>query len=452
MKFTPREYQSIAARYIRDNPRCALWAEMGLGKTSSVLLALTQLDLMEDVFPALVLAPLRVARTTWPDEVEKWDDFKGLRIRAICGTPAERSAALAPGADVYTINYENIPWLVEALKGEWPFKTVISDESTKLKSFRTKQGGMRARVLSEVAFRSRRWVNLTGTPSPNGLTDLWGQTWFLDKGERLGKSFTSFTDRWFRTDFNGFGLRPLPNAEKDILERLQNICLSLRAADWFDLKLPIVNTVPVDLPPEARKQYKRMEDEMFMELEGVGVEAFNAAAVTMKCLQLANGAAYLDDGSWVEVHKEKLDALEDILEEAAGAPVLVAYHFRSDLERLRKRFTHGRVLDKNPGTVKDWNAGRIPVLFAHPASAGHGLNLQHGGNIVAFFAHNWNLEEQMQLMDRIGPVRQLQSGYNRPVFVHHIVARKTIEETVMAVVGGKRSRQDALMEAVNARR
>lgn len=452
MKFVPREYQTIAARYIRDNQRCALWAEMGLGKTSSVLLALTQLDLMEDVFPALVLAPLRVARTTWPDEVDKWEDFKGLRIRAICGTPAERIAALAPGADVYTLNYENIPWLIDRLGGEWPFKTVVSDESTKLKSFRTRQGGMRAHALSEVAFRSPRWVNLTGTPSPNGIADLWGQTWFLDKGQRLGKSFTAFTDRWFRTDFDGYGLRALPNAEKEILERLKDVCLSLRAADWFELEKPITNSVYVDLPPEARKQYKRMEDEMFMELEGVGVEAFNAAAVTMKCLQLANGAAYLDDGSWKEVHKEKLDALEDIIEEAAGAPVLVAYHFRSDLERLRKRFKSGRVLDKNPGTVKDWNAGRIPVLFAHPASAGHGLNLQHGGNIVAFFAHNWNLEEQMQLMDRIGPVRQLQSGYKRPVFVHHIVARNTIEETVMAVVSGKRSRQDALMEAVNARR
>lgn len=454
-RFTPRAYQHLIIDHIIDNRRCGVWAGMGLGKSASTLKALDMLSLVEgDVFPALVVAPLRVARSTWPDEAAKWQDFAHLKVRPVVGPPEDRAAALKSKAHIYTINYENLPWLVETLGDKWPFKTIVADESTKLKGFRLRQGTKRAQSLARVAHtRAKRFINLTGTPAPNGLADLWGQTWFLDSGERLGRNYTAFEQRWFRPNFNGFGVTPMPHAQPEIESKLKDLCLSLDAGDYFDIDKPIVHNVYVDLPEEARARYDEMEKELFTELEGHEVEAFNAAARTMKCLQLANGAAYVgeDADKWVEVHDEKLQALEDIIEEAAGMPVLVAYHFRSDLARLRKAFGKSRVLDKDPQTIRDWNDGKIPVLLAHPASAGHGLNLQDGGNILVFFGHNWNLEEYQQIIERIGPTRQAQAGHKRPVFIYHIIARKTVDQLVMARRESKREVQDLLLEAMKAR-
>jgi SNF2 family DNA or RNA helicase len=309
--------------------------------------------------------------------------------------------------------------------------------------------------LAKVAHRYvDAFVELTGTPSPNGLIDLWGQAWFLDKGVRLGRSFDAFKSRWFQSiqvgaDRHAVRLDPLPFAQEQIEDRLRDICLSLDARDYFDIAEPIVNVIRVELPANARTLYKQMEREMFLSIAGSDVEAFNAASRTMKCLQLANGAIYTDEqGEWVEVHDVKLQALEEIVEEAAGMPVLVAYHFKSDLARLLKAFPKGRHLDKDPATIRDWNAGKIPVMFAHPASAGHGLSLQDGGNIIVFFGHNWSLEEFQQIIERIGPTRQKQSGYDRPVFVHHIVAADTVDEIVMARRESKREVQDLLLEAM----
>lgn len=459
MLFTPRPYQTqiIAAILTRD--RVAVWAGMGLGKSSATLTALDALKLVEEG-PALVLAPLRVAQSVWPDEVKKWDHLKDLTIRPIIGTAAQRLHALfGPPVDVYTLNYENLPWLVEALADAgrgWPFATVVADEATKLKSFRLGQGGKRARALGKVAHtKINRFIQLTGTPSPNGLADLWGQAWFLDKGERLGRSFGAFSSRWFQSipTADGYSmLRPMAHAQKEIEERLSDICFSINAKDHFDLKDPIVNVIKVELPPKARAQYKQMEKEMFAEINGHEIEAFSAAAKTIKCLQLANGAAYTDDqGNWTEAHDMKLQALDEIVEEAAGAPVLVAYHFKSDLARLKRSFPQGRVLDREPKTIRDWNAGKIRLLFAHPASAGHGLNLQDGGNILVFFGHWWNLEEHQQIIERIGPARQAQSGYDRPVFIHHIVARDTVDELVLERIRSKRDVQDLLLEAMKGK-
>lgn len=454
--FTPREYQHAIIDHVLNLQRGAVWAGMGMGKSVSTLTALDILEITEPG-PALVLAPLRVAASTWPDEAKKWAHLTNVEVSAVVGTPEERRAALRRPATIYATNYDNLPWLVEQLGDKWPFRKVVADESTKLKSFRLQQGGKRAHALGRVAHcKVDRFIELTGTPSPNGLQDLWGQAWFLDKGVRLGRSFEAFKSRWFQSiqvgsDRHATRLDPLPFAQEQIEDRMRDLCLSLDARDYFDISEPIVNVIRVELPAKARRLYKDMEREMFLALEcGTEVEAFNAASKTIKCLQLANGAIYTDDtcSAFADIHDAKLQALEDVIEEAAGMPVLVAYHFKSDLARLQRAFPKGRALDKDPQTIRDWNAGKIPLLFAHPASAGHGLNLQDGGNILAFFGHWWDLEQYQQIIERIGPTRQAQAGHDRPVFIHHIVATDTMDELVMARRESKREVQDLLLEAM----
>lgn len=458
--FNPREYQHAIVEHQLDQPRCAIWAGMGMGKSVSTLTALDLLELTEPG-PTLVLAPLRVAESTWPDEAAKWAHLRHVEVSAVVGTCKERCAALRRPASIYTTNYENLTWLVEYYGTKWPFRKVVADESTKLKSFRLRQGGKRAQSLARIAHcKVDRFIELTGTPSPNGLQDLWGQAWFLDKGQRLGCSFKAFESRWFQcvqvgADRHAVQLRPLPHAQAEIEERMRDLCLSLDARDYFDIAEPIVNTIRVELPAKARNLYRDMEREMFLALDcGAEVEAFHAASKTIKCLQLANGAIYTDDtcNAFAEIHDLKLQALEDVIEEAAGMPVLVAYHFKSDLARLQRAFPQGRPLDKDPNTIRDWNAGKIPILFAHPASAGHGLNLQDGGNILVFFGHWWNLEEYQQIIERIGPTRQRQAGHDRPVFIHHIVAADTVDELVMARRDSKREVQDLLLDAMKRKR
>ena len=451
-KFTPHNYQTETMEFLYLNKRIAIWMPMGGGKSVSTLTALDNLACVEDIYPILILAPLRVAKSTWPEEVEKWDHFSHLTLSVICGSTAERKAALAAKADIYTMNYDNLVWLLETVGEAWPFRTVVADEFTRLKSFRITQGSKRARALGRVAHsKVDRFIGLTGTPSPNGLKDLWGQTWFLDKGERLGRSFSAFEDRWFARGYDGHSLKPLPHAQAEIEGRLQDICLTVNG---LPVDEPVYNTISVIMPPPARKLYREMEKEMFTTIEGEAIEALNAAARTMKCLQLANGAAYFgeDSSEWKEVHDEKIRALESIVEEANGASVLVAYHFKSDLARLQKAFPKARVLDANPATIKDWNAGKIPLLFAHPASAGHGLNLARGGNILAFFSLNWNLEEHMQIIERLGPMRQKQAGLNRPVFVHYISAKGTVDEMVLERLATKKTVQEIILAAMERRK
>lgn len=453
-----RPYQRLIVQHILEKERCNAFVPMGLGKTVSTLKAIEAFALCDDG-PTLVLAPLRVAQSTWPDEVKKWK--LDLPITPIVGTASQRAQALREDSAIFTTNYENLPWLIDWFKYNprpWPFKTIVADEVTKLKGFRTRQGTKRAKALAEVAHKKvDRWIGLTGTPAPNGLKDLWGPMWFVDGGQRLGKSFTAFSERWFRKSHDGFGLDPLATAQGEIEAAISDVCLSLDAKDYFDLKEPIRNRIEVQLPAKAMRQYRDMEKKMFLELEGrlgpAEVEALNAASKTQKCLQLANGAIYTDEArNWTEVHDAKISALDDIIEEAGGAPVLVAYHFRHDLVRLCSAFPRGRVLDANPETIRDWNAGKIPILFAHPASAGHGLSLQDGGNIIVFFSVNWNLEEHQQIIERIGPVRQAQSGHNRPVFIHYILSHDTVDLDVMERLETKASVQDVLMKAMKRRK
>lgn len=464
--YTAKAHQLQSSNHLLDVPRCALFAPMGSGKTVS---SYTALDIMfltgAERRPALVLAPLRVAQSVWPDEAEKWSHLRDISVSPIIGTEKERKAALARDVSVYTTNYENLPWLTEQYEGKaWPFGIVLADEATRLKNVRPSfhvsttgkefvrvAGGKRARGLARVAHKEiRRFVLLTGTPAPNGLADLWGQLWFIDGGQRLGRTYEGFVQRWFKPKYDGYGIEPLPYAREEIQERIKDICLTVK----YDgaIEEPVFNTLYVDLPPRAMKLYKQMEKEMFLQLEQTDVEAFNAAARTMKCLQIASGAIYTDDaGTWQEIHSAKLEALDSIIQEAAGMPVLVAYQFKSDLARILKSFRQARVLDKDPQTIRDWNAGKIPILCAHPASAGHGLNLQDGGNILAFFGSDWNLEQYQQIVERIGPVRQAQAGHKRPVFIHHIVARGTVDELVMERRESKREVQDLLLEAMRRR-
>lgn len=439
-------------------PRCAVWADMGLGKTSAAISVIHALDLVEPG-PTLVLAPKRVALNVWPDEVDKFSTFNGIRVKPILGSLKERRAVLnGKRADIYTINYENLPWLVEECNArkKWPFTKVIADESTRLKSFRLRGGGKRARAIAKAAHTHiKHWINLTGTPSPNGLIDQWGQMWFIDQGKRLGRTFTAFKSRWFEVNLYNRKVTPKPNALVEITNALGNVCLAVRAEDWFPVDKPIFTNIYVDLPSKAFAAYKQLEDTMYAELEkGETIEAFSAAAKTMKCLQMANGAVYTDDTSkvWAEVHDVKLQALESIVNEIGGAPLLVAYHFKSDLARILKAFPQARHLDTKPATLRAWNKGEIPILVAHPASAGHGLNIQDGGHRLVFFGHWWALEDYLQIIERIGPVRQRQSGYNRSVFVYNIVSRGTLDEVVLERREHKQSVQDALMKAKVRRR
>jgi SNF2 family DNA or RNA helicase len=453
--FKPRRYQELIVDHIIATKRCAVWSSPGTGKSASTLCALEDISLVEDVYPVLVVAPLRVARTTWPNEVKKWNHLKHLRVVPIIGSLKERQAALRIKAPIYTTNFEQLPWLVEFYGDKWPFKTLVADEATKLKGFRLRQGTQRAKALARVAHtKIKRFIELTGTPSPNGLQDLWGQAWFIDKGDRLGRTFDAFKQRWFRASRTGFGVEATEQAQEQIQAALKDVCITIDAADWFPLEEPIVNKIYVEMPPAAKIMYKQMEKQFFMELEsGQQIEALNAAAKSMKLLQVASGAAYTEGSNdqWEVLHDEKLDALEEIVEESGGMPVLVAYNFRSDLVRLKKRFPDGVDLAEKGGLQRA-QAGEGRVWFAHPASVGHGVDgLQYHSNIMVFFGYSWSLENYLQFIERIGPTRQFQAGFKRPVFMHLILAADTIDELVIERLHSKREVQDILLEALKHR-
>lgn len=453
LKFVARAWQIPIIECILNNKRCNVWADMGVGKSAATLTALETLRIIsdEDTFPVLILAPLRVARDVWPGEMRQWDHLKDLRVSVIVGTAAERLRALHAPADIYAMNYENIPWLIEQCGDKWPFKSVIADESTKLKGFRTRQGTARAHALSTIVRKTSRWVNLTGTPAPNGLKDLWGQAWFLDYGKRLGNTWTAFKDRWFTTEAYTMAVVPKAFAQEQIQKAIADVTLTIQMKDWIDLREPISHPIWVELPPERMKEYRRLEREMFVQLANeIELTALNAAARTNKCLQFAAGAAYHDGDTWTEIHTVKIDALEEIVEETAGANLLVAYWWRHDAARIQKKFPHARIL-KNNKDVADWNAGKISMLLIHPQSAGHGLNLQHGGCTIIWYSLWWNLEVYLQANERIGPVRQMQSGYERVVTQYHILAKGTLDEEVYERMQSKREVQDLLLDAMKRR-
>lgn len=438
-----------------------------MGKTPSVLEVYDRLHLAGEVQRALVVAPLRVARSTWPEEPPKWDAFQHLRIQPVIGTAEQRIAALRNDkANLYCINFETLPWLIERLGENWPFDMTVVDEASKLRSFRLLQGGKRAQALASVAHtKVRRWINLSGTIAPNGLSNLWAPMWFIDQGMRLGRSYDAFEQRWFgykraKDAVNAHKTRisriAFPHAFNEITTLMKDVTLALNPKDWFDIKDPIVVPVYVDLPPEARKKYREMERDMLTHIGGHDIEAFAASGKVIKTMQLASGAAYTgsdeqverDVSHWVPVHDEKLDALESIIEENDGEPILVAYHFKPDLARLKKRFPDGRHIS----TKADEDAfkrGEIPLAFVHPQSIGHGVDgFQNVCHIIVFFALTFDLDPNDQIIERVGPMRQMQAGFDREVLVYQIIARNTIDETVAERLVEKRGVLDATMDAL----
>lgn len=455
--FTPRPYQSLIRDWIIEHPRCAVWADMGMGKTSSTLSALDLLWLAgSNYWPALIIAPLRVARGTWPREAVKWEDFQGLRVAAITGDQNQRAFALRSRADIYTINFENLQWLFDTLQGRWPFKIVVVDEATRLKGFRLRKGTKRSTLLSSIALQTPRFIELTGTPAPNGLKDLWGQLWFLDQGDRLGHTHGDFLQRWFKVNEYDRSVTPEQYALQEIPELVKDICITIRAKDYFDIKDPIRREIKVDLPPKARALYTQLEKEMYAEIDALGahVDVVNAANLSAKCLQLAAGAVIAKDGDEEKmihhVHDEKLDALESILEECNGHPLLVGYWWKHDKARIMKRFPFAREI-RTQKDEDDWNAGRIPLAPAHYKSLGHGLNLQDGGCRLVRYSRWWDTELDDQLAERIGPVRQAQSGHDRPVWHYDIVARDTVDEDVQYRHESKAEVQNILRDRTRRR-
>jgi len=449
MTFTPHPYQRRAAQHLLDQPYAALWMEMGLGKTPTALMGLgktptallaiqTLLDRLE-VQRVLIVAPKRVALSTWPEEVRKWG-FR-VRLQVLTGSPAQRERQLAADADAWVINYELIPWLVEHYGNgkRWPFDMLVLDEASKVKHHATN----RVKALRKVRKHIARVVELTGTPAPNGLIDLWAQLILLDQGARLFPTLTRYRERWFEADYLGYHYSPREGAEAEIHQRLADICLTLRAEDY--LSLPGVNpvTLPVQLPDNAARLYQTLEREMLIELEQTEVTAWNAAALTNKCRQLANGALYCDDAEgWALVHNAKVDALKDLVDEAQGEPVLVAYAYQSDRDRLLQAFPHAQTIDDGRA-IDRWNKGQVPMLIAHPASAGHGLNLQYGGRLICWFGLDWSLELYQQFNARLH-----RQGQTKPVFIYHLVAQDTVDVLVLERLQTKRAIQDILLDAL----
>lgn len=447
--YIPRAYGPLATGFMLDNPYCALWAKPGMGKTA---LTYTVIDILKfagyNVFPILVLAPKKVCELTWPVEQLKWCQFQDLRIVPLFGDKATREANLKLPGDVYVINYELIPWLVSRLRGVWPFRMLIVDEATKLKNFRQKGGGIRSSALAGLIDKFGRVIELSGTPSPNGLKDLWGQLYFLDKGQRLFPTYTQFIDRWFTEDPYTKDIVPKPHAFDEIHARIADITMSLRPEDWFDIDEPIFVEKRVQLPPEAMALYDKLETEFFLEWEDTGQEldAVNAMALTTKLLQMASGTVYDNEKATVFIHDAKVEMLRSVMEESGGEPILTVYQYRSQIAALKDAFPGTRVF-KTKKDQDDWNAGRIQHMLIHPDSAGHGVDLQDGGRTMVFFTGTWNLESRLQVIERIGPMRQLQSGHPRAVMIYDLIANDTVDIELLARMQGKLSVMEALMAA-----
>lgn len=445
MKYSPHDYQRYAAEFIIAHLVSALLLDMGLGKTSITLTAIN--DLLFDSFEVhkvLVIAPLRVARTTWSEEIEKWEHLKMLRYSVAVGTETERLSALRKPADIYIINRENLGWLVEESGVPFDFDMLVIDELSSFKNHNTK----RFKALMKVRPKLKRIVGLTGTPAGNGLMDLFAEFKLLDMGERLGRFIGQYRNTYFQPDKrNGmviYSYKPLPNAEQQIYDKISDITISMKAADHLKMPELISAEYTVQLSEKEKEKYDRLKKDLVLSDDNEEVTAANAASLSNKLSQMANGAVYSDDESIIEIHDRKLDALEDIIESMNGKPLLVAYWFKHDLARIRKRFDVREI--KSSEDISDWNSGKIPVALIHPASAGHGLNLQNGGSTMVWFGLTWSLELYQQTNARLW--RQGQTADT--VVIQHIIAKSTIDEQIMKALKTKDTTQAALITAVKA--
>jgi SNF2 family DNA or RNA helicase len=450
MKFIPHNYQAYAIYYIQSHPISAILLGCGLGKTS---IALTAIDeMLHDSFEirkVLVVAPIRVCLNSWPDEIRKWDHLSDIRFAVAVGTREERMAALKADAEVTIINRENLAWLIEESGLPFNYDMVVLDELSSFKNWQSK----RYRAFMKVRPGVKRVVGMTGTPSSNGLIDLFAEYRCLDMGERLGRFIGKYRDEFFSPDRrNGniiFSYKPLPGAEDEIYRRIGDITISMKSTDYLHMPELITSDHTVTLDEKERKKYDGMKKDLLLQLPDGEVTAANAAALSGKLAQLANGAVYNDNGSVTEIHSKKLDAVEDLIESANGSPLLIAYWYKHDLRRISERLTEKHIpfarLDR-PEDIRRWNAGEIPVALIHPAAAGHGLNLQQGGSTIVWFSLPWSLELYEQTVDRL--YRQGQKA--QTVTVIHITAKDTIDGRIAKALKEKDNTQSALMEAVKA--
>ena len=444
MRYNAHDYQKYATEFILQHPIAAVFLEMGLGKSVITLTALFDLILDQFVIgKVLVIAPLRVARDTWPSEIQKWDHLKGLKYSVVVGTAAERKAALMHQADVYIINRENVDWLINKSGIPFRFDMIVIDELSSFKSWQAK----RFKSLLKVRPFVKRIVGLTGTPSSNGLMDLWAEFRVLDLGKRLGRYITHYRNAYFTPDKRNaeviFSYKPLPGAEDHIYKRIEDITISMKSCDYLKLPECVINEFPVFMSEKEQEVYDSFRDDMVAKIKDKEIDAVNAAVLSGKLLQMANGAVYDDEKNSLLIHDRKLDALEDLIEGANGKPVLVAYWYQHDAERIKSRFDIREI--KTSKDIMDWNIGDIPVAIIHPASAGHGLNLQTGGSTLIWFGLTWSLELYQQTNARLH-----RQGQTDTVIIHHIIAKGTIDENVMKALRQKEKTQNALIDAVKA--
>lgn len=449
MNFKAWDYQQFSINHVLENNSAGLFLDMGMGKTVSTLTAIDDLLVLDEINKVLVIAPKRVAEDTWSTEVEKWDHLKDLKVSKILGTAKQRIEAVKEDADIYVISRDNVAWLVDNYFSDWKWDMCVIDELSSFKSSRAK----RFKALRKVRPFFKRIVGLTGTPAPNGLIDLWPQMYLLDGGDRLGKTITGYRERYFKPgQRNGYVVYNWclkEGSEEQIQQKISDICISMKAKDYLTLPDRIDNRIEIKLTPKAEQTYKALEKDLFMELNGQDITATNAAVLTNKLLQIANGAIYSESKEVVEIHNEKIDRLEEIIDTANGKPVLVFYNFKHDYKRIAEMLDKNKINYQSLETSEDiakWNNGEIQVVLLHPASAGHGLNLQYGGNIIVWFGLTWSLELYQQANARLH-----RQGQKETVIIHHLIAKGTVDEDVMEVLEDKESNQDALLESVKAR-
>lgn len=447
MEYKPYEYQVFTKQFILDNPEAGVFLDMGMGKTSTTLTAVN--ELMYDYFSirkVLVIAPLESAKNTWPAELKKWDHLQELTYSLVLGSQKERTEGLSKNADIYIINRENVPWLVEQYKKKWPFDMVVIDELSSFKSNKAQ----RFRELKKVRSYIKRIVGLTGTPSPNGLLDLWAQVYLLDGGQALGKTLTGYREKYFVPDKRNattiFSWKLKDGASEEIYSKLQGLCISLDSAEYLDLPKRRYIRHEFDLSPAAQEFYKTLERDTLLPFAEGDIDGATAAVLRSKLLQVAGGAAYDDAGGVQVLHEDKLKILDNLIEAANGQPVLLFYGYKHEQDRILKRYPEA-VSVKTENAIDRWNNGEIPILVAHPASAGHGLNLQDGGHIIIWFGPTDNLECYLQANKRLH-----RPGQKHTVLIHHILAKNTWDIPVLdSTLLPKEEQQNALLEAVRAR-
>ena len=444
MKYNPHSYQEYAVKFIESHPISALFLDMGLGKTSITLTAVNELlfDSFE-VRKVLVIAPLRVARNTWCDEIKKWDHLRNIKYSIVVGTEKERIFALNKRADIYIINRENVDWLVNKSGYKFDFDMIVIDELSSFKNHQSK----RFKSLMKIRPKVKRIVGLTGTPSSNGLMDLFAEFKVLDLGERLGYFIGQYRNTYFKPDkTNGaivYSYKPLPNAEDSIYEKISDITVSMKASEYLKMPELVISNYKVEMSEDEKKQYDEMKKNLNCEIKDGEITVSNAGSLSNKLSQFANGAVYDDEQNIVEIHSRKLDALEDIIESMNGKPLLVAYWYKHDLQRIKKRFDVREI--KTGKDIADWNKGKIPVALIHPASAGHGLNLQQGGSTLVWFGLTWSLELYQQTNGRL-----YRQGQKNTVVIQHIVTKGSIDEQILKALERKNKTQEDLIEAVKA--